>query len=243
MSANLGPDPLPTTIARADVAQHRSLFCSSYDACLDRAALEDWASWTCARCARFHGARRAGARPGSSPPGRQGTGAAAPRQAGGKGRARVRLGAAPPGGGARRHRAMGTHSLEHGRGAVHVRLQAPCMTALFVEAARAVAEVVCGPALEPAAEWAEELSVSAPDPEHLLVAWISELVARSVRTKVRFTEVDIVYLSERQVVTSIRGVRLAHVSARVKADAYRDPCLVQRREEVTAAPVLDVDGS
>jgi hypothetical protein len=32
------------------VAQHRSLFCTCYDECLERAAQRGWRSWSCERC-------------------------------------------------------------------------------------------------------------------------------------------------------------------------------------------------
>jgi SHS2 domain-containing protein len=112
--------------------------------------------------------------------------------------------------------------------------------ALFVEAARAVAEVIRGRPLEPPAEWAEEVSIAASDCERLLVAWIGELVRRSVRSKARFEEFDIVYLSDRQLVASIRGVRLGEIRNPVKAPTYHDPCVVQRLGHITAMPVLDV---
>ncbi len=121
-----------------------------------------------------------------------------------------------------------------------MRLEAPSVPALFVEAARAVAEMIRGRPREPSSEWAEEVSIAAQDPERLLVAWIGELVRRSVQSNVRFQEFDIVYLSDRQLVASIRGVRLGHIRNPVKAPTYHDPCLVQRPGHITATPVLDV---
>jgi SHS2 domain-containing protein len=130
--------------------------------------------------------------------------------------------------------------LEEDSGTLHIRLEAPSVPALFVEAARAVAELIRGHPLEPPAEWAEEVSIAASDCERLLVAWIGELVRRSVRSKTRFEEFDIVYLSDRQLVASIRGVRLGEIRDPVKAPTYHDPCVVQRQGHITAMPVLDV---
>jgi hypothetical protein len=77
-----------------------------------------------------------------------------------------------------------------------------------VEVGRAVAEVVPGRPVGPAAEWTEEVSIAAPDRERLLDAWIEELVRRSVRSNVRFEEFDIFYLSDRRLVASIRGAQV-----------------------------------
>jgi SHS2 domain-containing protein len=232
---------LPALIAEAQVSSHRDLFCSSYDACLDKAAHEDWTSWTCARCARFRPPCHVFTRDaifeagGVTGDGR----VPAPNEAVLRARPRTAPVSAPH---ERSEPAVpdaSSHSLEQENGALHVRLEAPCMAALFIEAARAVAELVHGSPLEPAAYWADEVSIAARDREHLLVAWIAELVARSERARVRFGEVDIVYLSERQVVASIRGVRLGEVRGPVGAAAYYDPSLVQRGERVSATPVLD----
>jgi SHS2 domain-containing protein len=133
-----------------------------------------------------------------------------------------------------------SHAWEEEPGSLHLRLEAPSVPALFVEAARAVAELMRGHPVDQAAEWTEEASIAAPDLEGLLVAWIGELVRRSVRSNVRFEEFDIVYISERQVVASIRGVRLAQIRNPIKSTTYHDPSLVQRRGRITAMPVLDV---
>jgi hypothetical protein len=65
-----------------------------------------------------------------------------------------------------------------------------------------------GRPLEDDAEWAEEVSIAAPDRERLLAAWIGELARRSVRSNVRFEEFDVFYLSDRRLAASIRGRRL-----------------------------------
>jgi SHS2 domain-containing protein len=133
-----------------------------------------------------------------------------------------------------------SHAWEKAPGLLHMRLEAPSVPALFIEAARAVAELMRGRPIETSAEWAEEVSIEASDLEALLVAWIGELVRRSVESHVRFEEFDIVYISDRQVTASIRGVRLEQIRNPIKSTTYHDPSLVQRRGHVTAMPVLDV---
>jgi SHS2 domain-containing protein len=133
-----------------------------------------------------------------------------------------------------------SHAWEEELGLLHMRLEAPSVPALFVEAARAVAELMRGRPIETSAEWAEEVSIAAPDLEGLLVAWIGELVRRSVRAHVRFEDFDIVYISDSRLAASIRGVRLAQIRNPIKSTTYHDPSLVQRRGHVTAMPVLDV---
>jgi hypothetical protein len=41
------PFPLP---ADRDVDEHRNLYCSHYDGCLDLAVQNDWLGWSCLQC-------------------------------------------------------------------------------------------------------------------------------------------------------------------------------------------------
>jgi hypothetical protein len=240
-----GPVPLPVPIDDR-VEEQRHLFCTSYDACLGLAAREDWSSWTCAHCARFrrlrpsrvpepgrptaNGRRRevAGPEPAAPPDARAGTGTAPATPAA----------AARPKDAGSRQRV--SHRLVPESGLLRIRLEAPSVTALFVEAARAVAEVVCGRPLDASEKWVEDVALEAPSAELLLVAWIAELLRRSIESRVRFEECDVVYLSERQIVASIRGVRLRELRTPIRQAACHDPALVQRPGHVSASPVLDV---
>jgi len=47
------PTMLPAVIEQEVVAEHRNLFCPSYDPCLDVALAQRWPSWTCSRCVFF----------------------------------------------------------------------------------------------------------------------------------------------------------------------------------------------
>ncbi len=247
MATLLGPVPLPVPI-EDHVEEHRHLFCSSYDLCLSRAARGDWASWTCRHCVRFQRLRRERIQePELRALSRQQDDATmpapVPAEAGGR---PVRT----PGAGTKSSSAARprddesrqnvSHTLEEASGLLHMRLAAPSVPALFIEAARAVAEVIRGRPLETSAEWAEEVSIAAPDLERLLVAWIGELVRRSVEAHVRFEEFDIIYLSDRQLVASIRGARVGQMQTPIKTPTYHDPSLIQRPGHVTAMPVLDV---
>jgi hypothetical protein len=50
MLTNPDPIELVKLVEPDAVAQHRSLFCTYYDECLDRAAESGWRSWSCERC-------------------------------------------------------------------------------------------------------------------------------------------------------------------------------------------------
>jgi hypothetical protein len=238
----LGPVPLPALI-EDHVEEHRDLFCRSYDTCLGRAIREQWTSWSCAQCVRFRALRRATAAPAAGAAAIPQGVIAPPSGEGGLGRAAPGPGheAAPDARTAREACPRPSHALQEERGGVQLRLEAPSAAALFVEAARAVAEVVRGPPLEPRAEWDEEVSIGAADVERLLVAWIGELLRRSLRSNVRFEECEVVYLSERKLLAWVRGVRLAEITKPLgPSPGCHDPSFVRHAGRVTAAPVLDL---
>lgn len=58
MFTHLGPEPLEGLLSRREVADHRYLFCSDYERCLDAALENAWVSWSCARCVRFTALRQ-----------------------------------------------------------------------------------------------------------------------------------------------------------------------------------------
>ncbi|MGQ0506477.1 MAG: hypothetical protein ACT4TC_14285 [Myxococcaceae bacterium] len=50
--------PFPTPVtgpfgAERTVEEHRNLYCSSYDRCLDHAVKEGWLGWSCTKCKAF----------------------------------------------------------------------------------------------------------------------------------------------------------------------------------------------
>ena len=49
-STNPSPTELIRLVDPEAVAQHRSLFCTQYDDCLEHAAACGWQSWSCERC-------------------------------------------------------------------------------------------------------------------------------------------------------------------------------------------------
>ena len=47
------PTALPKLVNDDEVERKRSLFCASYDRCLDVAIRQKWSSWTCEFCMHF----------------------------------------------------------------------------------------------------------------------------------------------------------------------------------------------
>lgn len=57
------PARLSALIDHEQVEVHRSLFCWSYDRCLDAALIQRWTSWTCMHCPLFVPAQEIPGRP------------------------------------------------------------------------------------------------------------------------------------------------------------------------------------
>ena len=132
------------------------------------------------------------------------------------------------------------HAFEEHRGELEIRIDGPTLEALFAEAGRALAELMRATPLEPRTRCAEEVVVSAPDREALLVEWLNELVFRSEVEKAIFGELDIAHLSDTRLVATIRGTRVAALRNPVKAATYHGVCIAERAGGFTAKVVLDV---
>jgi SHS2 domain-containing protein len=133
-----------------------------------------------------------------------------------------------------------SHSFEEHRGELELRIDAPCLLEVFVEAARALAEVMHWTPLDVPAAWNDEVVVDAADREALLVEWLNELVFRSEVSKVDFTGIEITRLSDRQLAATIRGTRVERLRNPVKAATYHGLSIADRAGEVTAKVILDV---
>ncbi len=141
---------------------------------------------------------------------------------------------------AARGKAVARHAVEEHRGELQIRIDAPSLPALFVEAGRALAEVMRGTPLEPPSAWSDDVVVTAEDREALLVEWLNDLIFRSEVSKVLFTDFQITHLTDRQLVATIRGTRLARLRNPVKAATYHALSIAERDGGVTATVILDV---
>ncbi len=237
----VGPAPLLAQLTEARVDEHRYLRCRRYDACLARAARGDWASWTCTQCLHFHPRRRWSEarrwRPTPEAPAEAG-GALSPAREPERPALRVRADRALPSAGPVESRT--SHSVEARAGQRVISVLAPSVPELFVEAGRAAAEVVRGLSEEVAGDWNEEVAIAAPDREALLGEWVRQLVLRSEQAGARFSEHDIVYLSEDRLVAMVRGSRVARVRGPSEGVTYREPSIHPRADGVQASVVLQV---
>ena len=132
------------------------------------------------------------------------------------------------------------HFFEEHRGELEIRVDGPTLAAVFVEAGRALAELMNATPLEAPVGLSDEVVVNAPDREALLVEWLNELVYRSEVERAIFTELEIGQLSGNRLVATIRGTRVAGLRNPVKAATYHGLSIAEKAGGITAKVLLDV---
>lgn len=131
------------------------------------------------------------------------------------------------------------HAFEEHVGEVRVRIAAPTVAALFAEAGRAFAELVCGD-LPPASGDPERVVLRGRDRESLLVALLDELVFRAEVDGRVFPDVRVTLRSDRELEATLRAAPDARPLSHVKAATLHDLAIVEARDGVSATIVLDV---
>lgn len=132
-----------------------------------------------------------------------------------------------------------SHAFEQHTGEVKVRLQAPQLSELFVEAARALCELLGTASADPPTEW-QRVTVIARDRDALLVAWLNELIARTEIDHCLYREVTIHDLTEQRLDASIRGVAFRETRTAVKAATFHGLRIAAGSAGASATIVLDV---
>jgi len=118
-------------------------------------------------------------------------------------------------------------------------LAAPDLRSLFVEAGKALAELMAGEPLVPSGE-AVEVAVRAEDREALLVGWLNELIFRSERDKRIYLAFELEQLTPRSLIARIRGAEPRTLKTAVKAATFHLLKIVETASGFTATVVLDV---
>lgn len=132
------------------------------------------------------------------------------------------------------------HVFEEHVGEVQLRIEAPDLPGLFVEAGRALAELVTGARRWSAPESRERVEVRATDREALLVSWIDELIYLIEVTGRVYTEFSFERLTDGELVAEVRGAVPATLRVAVKAATYHRLRIEARPEGYAATVVLDV---
>jgi len=132
------------------------------------------------------------------------------------------------------------HSFVEHTSEVELRLHATTLPALFAQAGRALAELMLGEETGGTETVTAEVSVSAPDREALLAAWIDELIFHAETRKAVFTRFEITGLDDRTIDARIAGIAEPVIKTAVKAATFHGLRVTEEDGRFVATVVLDV---
>jgi protein archease len=133
------------------------------------------------------------------------------------------------------------HRFEEHTGEVRLVLRASSLEELFVEAGRALAEMMLGElpgSTTPGTE--QQLSVRARDRATLLVEWLNELIFLSETSKQVFTRFRVERVGKDDMQAAVAGVSPESLRTQVKAATLHGLSLENRGGAWQASVVLDV---
>jgi SHS2 domain-containing protein len=133
------------------------------------------------------------------------------------------------------------HHIEEHVGELRIRLDAPSREELFVEALRALAQLLAGSRRLPEAT-TEPVSVrvDAADLTALLVAWLNELIFRSETERRIYVDAHVQHLSDTEIQALVRGAEVDELRTPVKAATYHGLEIKEKSNGVTATVIFDV---
>jgi SHS2 domain-containing protein len=135
----------------------------------------------------------------------------------------------------------GHHRFEEHTGEVRLELGAPSLEELFVEAGRALAELMIGDlAAGPASGPEQRVLVRAADLAALLVEWLNELIFLSETSKQVFTRFRVEHVGVGELEAVVAGVATEALKTQVKAATLHGLSLENRNGTWRASVVLDV---
>ena len=134
-----------------------------------------------------------------------------------------------------RHR-FGEHT-----GEVELIVEASTLAPLFEEAARGLAGLLAEDTLGPPTRDAEHITLTASDPETLLIEWLNELVYRGEVNGCIYADVEIERIDERSLEATVRGREPRAPRTAVKAATWHGVRIRPRDGgALEATVVLDV---
>ena len=133
-----------------------------------------------------------------------------------------------------RHR-FGEHT-----GEVELTVEAPSLSALFEESARALAELQAEDAGGAPTRSEERITLTSSDREALLVDWLNELVYRGEVNKCVYADVTVARIDDRELEAIVRGREPLAPRTAVKAATWHGLRIRTCDDGVEATVVLDV---
>jgi SHS2 domain-containing protein len=136
--------------------------------------------------------------------------------------------------------AQAWHELREHTGEIVLRVRAPSLNGLFVEAARGLAELSLGRQQARPSGSPRTLSLEARDPAALLVDWLNELIYLAETERWVALEFEEVEATSTTLRVQARGATLDRAPSLVKAATLHGLHLVRENGAVQADVVLDV---
>lgn len=132
------------------------------------------------------------------------------------------------------------HAFGEHVGEVILRVEAPTVSELFEETARALAELGADISPESAVGLEEHVEITSTDREALLVDWLNELVFRSETRKLVYDDVRVHRIDGTSLAATIRGKSPIRVRTAVKAATMHNLHVDEDADGFAASVVLDV---
>ena len=136
--------------------------------------------------------------------------------------------------------AQAWHELREHTGEIVLRVRAPSLNGLFVEAARGLAELSLGSQQARPSGSPRTLSLEARDPAALLVDWLNELIYLAETERWVALEFEAVEATSTTLRVQARGATLDRAPSLVKAATLHGLHLVRENGLMQADVVLDV---
>src|SRR5689334_1450147 len=130
------------------------------------------------------------------------------------------------------------HWFEEHTSEVRLHVQAATLQGLFVQAARALADLLVDQAKPVPPSDPLAVQVRASDREALLVDWLNELIFQSEVGKRVYTEFEIERLTDRELRAIIRGVPVEELRTQVKAATFHQLRIEETTDGFRASVIL-----
>ena len=126
---------------------------------------------------------------------------------------------------------------------IGIRVQAPTLAELFANAAYGMFDLICN-AESIRGEIEQPITVTANDPEELMVNWLGELLFMFETQKLLFSEFDVTEIDNRHLQATVRGEEYSpdrhELDHGIKAVTYYGLEIGRENSNWTAAVVFDV---
>jgi SHS2 domain-containing protein len=135
-----------------------------------------------------------------------------------------------------------SHTFEEHTGELRLRLDAPTIEGVFVEAARALAELAVGSdeRLPEAEGEPEPVRLESVDREALLVDWLNELIFRTEIDGKAYVDCRLGQIDERSLEATIRGASHPELRPLVKAATLHGVQFTENPHGYSVTVILDI---